>query len=64
MKKVVEYLGEEVPSLVNFILAKLQEHCAPQALVAALETVLDEEVEPFVVKLWRMLIFSILREDA
>ena len=62
-KKVVEYLGEEEVTLIAFIVAKLSSHCDPKELFGELEAVLDEDAEPFVIKLWRMLIFSVLKND-
>lgn len=63
-KKVMEYLGEEEATLIQFILNKLTAHCHPADLLAELETVLDEDAESFVMKLWRMLTFSVLKAAA
>ncbi|KAL6071029.1 putative RNA-binding protein 25 [Balamuthia mandrillaris] len=60
-KKVVEYLGEEEPTLINFILTKLSTHIAPKELLEQLNFVFEEEAEKFVFKLWRMLIFEMRR---
>ena len=62
-KKVMEYLGEEEETLINFIVSKLSAHCNPLELFGELEAVLDEDADQFVIKLWRMLIFSILKQD-
>jgi RNA-binding protein 25 len=61
-KKVVEYLGEEEETLISFILSKLKSHCSPENLLKELEAVLEEDTEPFVIKLWRMLIFMLLKD--
>jgi hypothetical protein len=42
----------------DFIMTKLQRRCPPGALLTELTAVLDDDAEPFVVKLWRMLIYS------
>ncbi len=34
MKKFVEYLGEDVPSLTSFILTKLSKRCHPEELLS------------------------------
>ena len=60
-KKVTELLGEEEPSLVEFVVEKAAEHLSASAMVEELEPVLDTEAEPFVIKLWRMLIYETLK---
>ena len=60
-KKMIEYLGEEEETLGTFIDSKLRARCDPNDLLAELTVVLDEDAEPFMVKLWRMLIFSALK---
>jgi len=59
-KKIVEYLGEEEKTLIDFIINKLIGHTAPNEILEQLLLVLDEEAEVFIVKLWRMLIFETL----
>jgi RNA-binding protein 25 len=36
LKKMVEYLGEEEPTLTDFILSKLQKRCQPHELLTEL----------------------------
>lgn len=57
-KKIVEYLGVEEPTLLNFILGILKSHSPPDVLVEELEKALDEEGATFVMKIWRMVIFE------
>jgi len=57
-KKMQEYLGEENPGMVEFVLNKLTARIAPQALVTSLAAALDREAESFVQKLWRMVVFE------
>ena len=57
----MEYLGEEEATLTEFIVGKLNTRCSPTDLLVELEAVLDEDAEPFVLKLWRLLIFSVLK---
>jgi len=59
-KKIVEYLGEEEKTLIDFILNKISGHTTPAEIVDQLQLVLDEEAEVFLVKMWRMLIFEML----
>jgi len=60
-KKIVEYLGEEEKTLINFILSKLTAHTSPHEILDQIQLVLDEEAEVFLVKMWRMLIFEMLQ---
>merc|ERR1719362_1815342 len=60
-KKMVEYLGDAEDVLIDFILKKLAEHASASEVLEELEQVLDEDGEIFVVKLWRFLVFEVLR---
>lgn len=60
VKKMVEYLGEEEKTLISFIIAKLHSRASPDELLSELLPVLDDDAEPFMLKMWRMLIFSTL----
>eukprot|EP00731_Ephydatia_muelleri_P028042 Em0019g915a len=57
-KKIVEYIGEEEPTLVDFICNKLACHIAPQSILSDISMVLDEEAETFIMKLWRLMIYE------
>lgn len=63
VRKIVEYLGEEEATLTEFILTKLKSRCKPDELLTELTAVLDDDAEPFVIKLWRMMIFSVLKAN-
>lgn len=63
-KKVTEYLGNEEQGMIEFIMRKVSSHTAPDAILAELEGFLDEEAENFTLKMWRMLIFEVLRVKA
>lgn len=58
-KKIVEYIGEEEPTLVDFICSKVMAGSTPQCVLDDVQMVLDEEAEVFVVKMWRLLIYEI-----
>ncbi len=60
-KKIVELLGEAEDTLIKFIVSKLLSHSTPEHLLDELKLVLDEDAEVFVYKLWRMLVFHMLR---
>jgi RNA-binding protein 25 len=62
-KKIAEYIGGEEETLLEFVVGKVSLHCAPQALVEDLKEVLNEDAEIFVVKLWRMLLFEVKRQE-
>ncbi|XP_024530291.1 RNA-binding protein 25 isoform X3 [Selaginella moellendorffii] len=59
-KKITEYLGEEEVSFVDFIVNNTCKHVSAESMLEKL-SVLDDEAEMFVLKMWRMLIFEIRR---
>jgi len=63
-KKVTEYLGAEEQGMIEFIMRKVGSHTKPDIILAELEGFLDEEAENFTLKMWRMLIFEVLRVKA
>jgi len=63
-KKVTEYLGAEEKGMIEFIMRKVSAHTEPATILAELEGFLDEEAENFTLKMWRMLIFEVLRVKA
>ncbi|KAI9726563.1 MAG: hypothetical protein M1828_000930 [Chrysothrix sp. TS-e1954] len=56
-KKIVEYLGIQEDFLVDSVVQHIKRHGGARELVESLQEVLDEEAEPLVRKLWRMIIF-------
>lgn len=58
-KKIIEYIGEPEPTLVDFICSKVLAGSAPQGVLDDVQMVLDEEAEVFVVKMWRLLIYEL-----
>lgn len=58
-KKIVEYIGEPEPTLVEFICSKVLIGSQPQNIINDVQMVLDEEAEVFVVKMWRLLIYEL-----
>jgi len=59
-KKVGELLGDE-PSFCRFIMEQLAAHAGGEAMLGALADVLDEDAEPFTLKLWQILIYEQLK---
>uniref|UniRef100_A0A8C6KZM2 RNA binding motif protein 25 n=1 Tax=Nothobranchius furzeri TaxID=105023 RepID=A0A8C6KZM2_NOTFU len=57
-KKIIEYIGEEEPTLVDFVCTKIMAHSSPQGILDDVAMVLDEEAEVFIVKMWRLLIYE------
>ncbi|KRT79601.1 hypothetical protein AMK59_7721, partial [Oryctes borbonicus] len=51
-KKIIEYIGEPEPTLVDFICSKVLAGSQPQIILEDVQMVLDEEAEVFVVKMW------------
>ena len=63
-KKTGELLGLEEASMVDYIMTLLAEHTSAKKVLEALQEVLDEETNPFVFKLFRMVIFETLKQAA
>ena len=59
--KILEYLGEEETTLIDFVVTKLKSRCSPKDLLEELEAVLDNDAETFVIRLWEILIVNILK---
>ncbi|CAL8316985.1 unnamed protein product [Boreogadus saida] len=57
-KKIIEYIGEEEPTLVEFVCSKVMAHGTAQGILDDVAMVLDEEAEVFIVKMWRLLIYE------
>ena len=57
-KKMVEYLGEDEPSLVDHIVGKLKSRTGAASIEEGLTQILDDDAQGFVVKLWRMLCYE------
>ena len=57
-KKTAEVLGEEELSMVEYVMNLVKEHTAPAKMAATLQGVMDDETQPFVLKLFRMLILE------
>ncbi len=57
-KKVAELLGEEEPSLTEFVVGKLKEHTGAEDMLQELKEVLDEEAEGFVLRLYRTVLYE------
>ena len=63
-KKIDEYLGEEEPMLIKYVLEMVGEHSPASDVIEKLSAVLEDEAETFVIKLWRYLIFESMRAQA
>ncbi|KAF6169390.1 hypothetical protein GIB67_016560 [Kingdonia uniflora] len=62
-KKITEFLGEEEATLVDYIVSSTKEHVRASRMLELLQTILDDEAEMFVLKMWRMLIFEIKKVE-
>ncbi|KAL3687938.1 hypothetical protein R1sor_014247 [Riccia sorocarpa] len=62
-KKITEFLGEEETTLVDFVVSNTCKHVTAASMLELLESILDDEAEMFVLKMWRMLIFEIRRVE-
>lgn len=60
VKKVVDFLGEEEPTLISFIVGEFKARPTPEDLVKKLEGALGEEAIEFVVQGWKLLVFETL----
>jgi len=63
-KKIIEYIGEEEATLVEFICSKIMSKSDPEKIHEDISMVLDDEAEVFVMKLWRLLIYEIEAKKA
>ncbi|XP_053993545.1 RNA-binding protein 25-like isoform X2 [Hylaeus volcanicus] len=60
-KKILEFLGEEEPELTFLISTKLSLEPDPSGFLEELKEFFDEDATGFTVKLWKMLLFEVLR---
>jgi len=56
-----EYLGQEEEVLVKFVMDLLKKHNSATKMVTQLRMVLDKDTEQFVVKMWKRLVFEMLK---
>jgi PWI domain len=49
--------------MVEYVLKQLHQHTGPEAILAELHQVLDDDAEVFVKLLWRKLAFEAIRAD-
>ncbi|KAL5230501.1 hypothetical protein ABZP36_029277 [Zizania latifolia] len=63
-KKIVEFLGEEESTLVDYIVSCTKDHVQASKMLELLHSILDVEAEMFVLKMWRMLIFEIKKVES
>lgn len=54
--KMLEYLGEEEETLIDFVTSKLHEHATPVEIEKELEMVLEGDAEVMVMELWTLLL--------
>ncbi|XP_015650047.1 RNA-binding motif protein 25 isoform X1 [Oryza sativa Japonica Group] len=62
-KKIIEFLGEEESTLVDYIVSCTKDHVQASKMLELLQSILDVEAEMFVLKMWRMLIFEIKKVE-
>ncbi|XP_010247927.1 PREDICTED: RNA-binding protein 25 isoform X2 [Nelumbo nucifera] len=62
-KKITEFLGEEEDTLVDYIVSSTKDHVQASQMLELLQSILDDEAEMFVLKMWRMLIFEIKKVE-
>lgn len=62
-KKITEFLGEEEATLVDYIVSSTKEHVKASKMLELLQSILDDEAEMFVLKMWRMLIFEVKKVE-
>ncbi|XP_042445350.1 RNA-binding protein 25-like isoform X1 [Zingiber officinale] len=63
-KKITEFLGEEEATLVDYIVSCIKDHVQASTMLEMLQSILDDESEMFVLKMWRMLIFEIKKVES
>ena len=60
-KRIMDYLGSEEEAVINLIVKKVKKKCPPQEIEDKMETVLKNEAEDFVMKMWKILVFEQLK---
>ena len=63
-QKVREYLGVEEQDLIKMILKKVKKRSPPQEIQDKLSNVFEKEAEPFVMKMWKIMIFEIMKYES
>lgn len=63
-QKTSQLLGQEEPSMIDFIMSQLQSHTVANKLLEEVLAILDDEANPFIFKLYRMVIFETLKQEA
>ena len=64
VKKIKEYLGTDEENVINLIMKKVKKKSPPQEIEDKMETVLQDEAEDFVVKMWKILAFEQLKIES
>ncbi|CAF0896551.1 unnamed protein product [Adineta steineri] len=59
IKKIIEYIGEEEPTLTDFICTSVMSKKNADSILADIRVVLDDEADIFVVKMWRLIVYEI-----
>jgi len=57
-KKLTEIIGDEEPTLVEFVSTRLKSKTKPEYILQEIKVALEDEADMFVVKLWRLLIYE------
>ena len=57
-KKIHEFVGDDEPELITFILTLIEKKDRPRKILDEIKQVLDKEAEGFVIKLWRLIIYE------
>lgn len=52
-KKIIEYLGEEEKTFIDFLVSTIANKTPPNEILGKIALVLEEEGEVFILKLWR-----------
>lgn len=59
-QKIASIIGEEDKEIVSFVVDLLHEHPTANKLKEEMSTLLEEETDDFVLRIWRMLVFEFL----
>eukprot|EP00331_Platyophrya_macrostoma_P020680 CAMPEP_0176468914 /NCGR_PEP_ID=MMETSP0127-20121128/39426_1 /TAXON_ID=938130 /ORGANISM="Platyophrya macrostoma, Strain WH" /LENGTH=603 /DNA_ID=CAMNT_0017862673 /DNA_START=84 /DNA_END=1895 /DNA_ORIENTATION=+ len=63
-QKTKEYIGDEEINFINMILKKLVNKESPKEIIKKVSIVLEDDAEEFVIKMWRMIIFELLKLES
>lgn len=57
-KKILEYMGEEEPVMINIVVKLLNQKCSSEQMRSKMQDIMDDACDEFVEKLWKVIVFE------